>query len=102
MAFLAILVVVAAGLSLAGTAFAQTTPTTMGGSPTTRLPGVAATPTTPTTARATTATTKPAAAPSQARTGARTDVEVGIAGAALMIGGALLFFGQPLRRRLTA
>ena len=33
-----------------------------------------------------------------ARTGARTYTEVGIAGLVFMVGGVLLFFGQPLRR----
>ena len=55
---------------------------------------------TPTTApTATTATTARAAAPAaQARTGARTDFEVTLAGAAFVLGGSLLFFAQPLRR----
>ena len=85
------------GIVFAGIALAQTTTTAP--TATTRAAGV-----TTTTARAgTTATTARAAAPAarpagQARTGARTDFEVTLAGAAFMIGGSLLFFGQPLRR----
>ena len=33
-----------------------------------------------------------------ARTGAHTSIELGLAGIAFVIGGALLFFGQPIRR----
>jgi len=83
------------GVVFAGIALAQT-PTT---APTATTKAAAAT--TATTARpATTATTAKAAAPAArpARTGARTDFEVTVAGTAFMIGGALLFFGQPLRR----
>ena len=81
------------GIVFAGIALAQTTTTAP--TATSRAAGV-----TTTTARAgTTATTARAAAPAaQARTGARTDFEVTLAGTAFMIGGALLFFGQPLRR----
>ena len=80
------------GVVFAGIALAQTTTTAP--TATTR----AASATTATTAR-TTATTARAAAPAaQARTGARTDFEVTLAGAAFVLGGSLLFFAQPLRR----
>jgi hypothetical protein len=82
------------GIVFAGIALAQTTTT----APTATTARAAAT--TATTARAaTTATTARAAAPAaQARTGARTDLEVTLAGAAFVLGGSLLFFAQPLRR----
>jgi hypothetical protein len=81
------------GIVFAGIALAQT-PTT---APTATTARPAAT--TATTMRATTATTARAAAPAaQARTGARTDFEVTLAGAAFVLGGSLLFFAQPLRR----
>jgi hypothetical protein len=78
--------IVFAGIALAQTATTATTATTVRAA------------TTATTAR-TTATTARAAAPAaQARTGARTDFEVTLAGAAFVLGGSLLFFAQPLRR----
>jgi len=101
MGILAVTAVLAlSGIVFAGMAVAQT-PTTAPTATTMR----AATATTPTTARTTattartTATTARAAAPAaQARTGARTDFEVTLAGAAFVLGGSLLFFAQPLRR----
>lgn len=54
--------------------------------------------TTTTTARGGTTATTAAGGYTQARTGARTDAELALAGAAFVLGGAFLFFGQPLRR----
>lgn len=121
--FLALSAVVIVGAFVfAGAALAQTsttmgtrtpagsTATTMGSTATTSAFGA----TTATTAMRTTATTvaRSAAGSSasraaaggvtQARTGARTDTEVLIAGVAFLLGGAFLFFGQPLRRRSLA
>lgn len=102
-------------LGVAGAVYAQPTTTAGGGggattttvargATTTARPGA-----TTTTARAgataTTATTAarpasgaPAATRPTATTGARTDMELGLAGLAFIAGGALLFFGQPIRR----
>jgi hypothetical protein len=96
--FLAVIAVLAlSGIVFAGMALAQGTATTAP-TATTMRPGTPAT--TATTARATTATTARPAAPAatQARTGARTDLEVTLAGTAFVVGGGLLFFAQPLRR----
>jgi hypothetical protein len=101
MGILAVTAVLAlSGIVFAGMAVAQTSTTAP--TATTMRAGTATTATTArttaTTAR-TTATTARAAAPAaQARTGARTDFEVTLAGAAFVLGGSLLFFAQPLRR----
>jgi hypothetical protein len=89
--------IVFAGIALAQTATTAPTATTARAATATTATTVRAA-TTATTAR-TTATTARAAAPAaQARTGARTDFEVTLAGAAFVLGGSLLFFAQPLRR----
>ena len=101
MGILAVTAVLAlSGIVFAGLAVAQTSTTAP--TATTMRAGTATTATTArttaTTAR-TTATTARAAAPAaQARTGARTDFEVTLAGAAFVLGGSLLFFAKPLRR----
>lgn len=96
--FLAVMAVLAlSGIVFAGIALAQGTTTTAPTATTARAGTV-----TTTTARgaATTATTARPAAPAatQARTGARTDLEITLAGTAFVVGGGLLFFAQPLRR----
>ena len=98
MGILAVTAVLAlSGIVFAGMAVAQT-PTTAPTATTMRVGTATTARTTATTAR-TTATTARAAAPAaQARTGARTDFEVTLAGAAFVLGGSLLFFAQPLRR----
>ena len=102
MGILAVTAVLAlSGIVFAGMAVAQT-PTTAPTATTVRAGTVATTPTTArttaTTARTTGTTARAAAPAAQARTGARTDFEVTLAGAAFVLGGSLLFFAQPLRR----
>jgi len=102
MGILAVTAVLAlSGIVFAGMAVAQT-PTTAPTATTVRAGTVATTPTTvrttATTARTTGTTARSAAPAAQARTGARTDFEVTLAGAAFVLGGSLLFFAQPLRR----
>ena len=102
MGILAVTAVLAlSGIVFAGMAVAQT-PTTAPTATTLRAGTAATTPTTvrttATTARTTGTTARAAAPAAQARTGARTDFEVTLAGAAFVLGGSLLFFAQPLRR----
>ena len=102
MGILAVTAVLAlSGIVFAGMAVAQT-PTTAPTATTLRAATAATTPTTvrttATTARTTGTTARAAAPAAQARTGARTDFEVTLAGAAFVLGGSLLFFAQPLRR----
>lgn len=65
---------------------------------TTRAGGATGATTTTTARGGSTATTMAGGGYTQARTGARTDAELALAGAAFVLGGAFLFFGQPLRR----
>ena len=102
MGILAVTAVLAlSGIVFAGMAVAQT-PTTAPTATTAQAGTAATTPTTvrttATTARTTGTTARAAAPAAQARTGARTDFEVTLAGAAFVLGGSLLFFAQPLRR----